>query len=90
MEEKVFSWPQIVTSLNTLKITSLASSVDHSMALNSDGKIYSWGLSGNGQLGHSLSEDICPVPKFVTGLPSINKIYAASEHSMAIDSMKEF
>ncbi|RHY81755.1 hypothetical protein DYB26_007505 [Aphanomyces astaci] len=44
--------PQRVDDLSTVQVTAVALGARHSMALTSDGVVYSWGSGEFGQLGH--------------------------------------
>ena len=89
--------PSPVTILKNFKVKEIACGDAHTIALIVEGKLYSWGGAGCGQLGHpNINEmrkdsDGCPYqprPKFIEGLAknTINKISCGKAHSLAIDS----
>jgi hypothetical protein len=43
--------PTVVTALAGVRVRSVAAGDDHSLALSWDGRVYSWGKNGYGQLG---------------------------------------
>lgn len=80
----------IFGSLNT-KIQSVAiSTVGHTIALSTDGKVHSWGYNSNGELGNNSTgaSQLIPADRSANG--SLNGrtivMVAASQHSMALDS----
>jgi len=73
------------------KIVQTAIGVTHSMALDSEGKVYSWGENVNGLLGTGDSiPATLPVEVRTSGTPMAGKkivqISAGGSHSMALDS----
>jgi len=66
-------------------VRQIACAGGHTLALCQDGRVYSWGAGGAGQLGHGLAKDSA-VPKEVIGLPASPaiKICAGHEHSMVL------
>ena len=71
------------------KIVAIAAGFSHSLALDSDGKIYAWGLNDHGQLGNNSTVD-SPVPVMVdtNGVlagKNIVRISAGNVHSVAMD-----
>jgi alpha-tubulin suppressor-like RCC1 family protein len=56
-----------VTSLGGKKIVAIATSVEHTLALSADGKVYAAGRNGRGSLGlgdRIMRESFAPVPAF--------------------------
>ncbi|KAK1391050.1 ultraviolet-B receptor UVR8 [Heracleum sosnowskyi] len=52
--DKIGGWkPQPIASLKDIRIIQIASGGYHSLALSDEGKVFSWGHGGHGQLGHS-------------------------------------
>jgi len=43
--------PKLIPFLNNIKITKIATSYVHAITLTNNGKVYSWGENGDGQLG---------------------------------------
>ena len=73
------------------KIVQTAIGVTHSMALDSEGKVYSWGENTNGLLGTGdATPATLPVAVRTAGTPMAGKkivqISAGGSHSMALDS----
>lgn len=72
------------------KIVQIATGSDHSLALDSDGKIYAWGANWDGRLGDgSTDKKSSPVAVDTTGAldgKKIVQIAAGSRHSLALDS----
>lgn len=67
--------------------TAIAAGIYHSLALDSAGKVYSWGLNNFGQLGIGSTENSDPT--LVGGLiasKTIVAIAAGGYHSLALDS----
>lgn len=65
-------------------ITMVAAGDYHSMALKSDGTVWTWGLNDSGQLGNgSQTDSLSPVQ--VQGLPEIVMITAGLDSSIALD-----
>lgn len=63
----------------------IASGLNHSLALNQDGKVWGWGSNRFGQIGRPLSDKFKSTPAEITGLPKIRAIAAGQDHSMALD-----
>ncbi len=76
--------------LNGKTITAIAAGVDHTLALDSDGKVYAWGDNTSGQLGDgSNSESEIPVAVSTSGILSTKTITAIAigfYFSVALDS----
>ena len=89
--------PTIVSRLQHIKIKSIACGSAHTLALSSNGDVYSWGGSGCGQLGHSnisqFPKDLdnfpyLPFPKLIESIKDITicDIACGKSHSVAIDN----
>jgi alpha-tubulin suppressor-like RCC1 family protein len=77
----------LVPSLNDINITAISAGGNHSLALDSDGKVYATGGNYNGQLGlgdYDNRSAFTPVT-FPEGV-IITSIVAGSAHSLALDS----
>jgi uncharacterized delta-60 repeat protein len=75
--------------LNGKTIISVAGGGRHTLALTSEGKVYSWGANGSGQLGNgTTSTTATSVPVAVTGLSTkiVTAIAAGYDHSLALCS----
>jgi alpha-tubulin suppressor-like RCC1 family protein len=66
-------------------VIDVAAGYAHTLALRSDGTVWSWGGNGDGQLGDGTTENRSPQP--VPGLTGIVAIAAGREHSLALDSV---
>jgi hypothetical protein len=49
--------PKMIVALAGKKILKIASGNNHSLALDSEGGLYSWGFGGYGRLGHKVQQD---------------------------------
>lgn len=79
--------PTLISNVNisTLKKTdgSVSGGFDHTLAIRSDGKLYSWGSNDNGQLGDGTTiQKTSAVP--VNSLLSFKYISAGANYSLAI------
>lgn len=85
-EGSAVSYPHTIGFFSGLDfpVIQVAAGYDHSMALSSDGKVYTWGSGVEGQLGHG-DGDCQDIPKLVEGLPDdIQSIVAGVDCSAAI------
>jgi alpha-tubulin suppressor-like RCC1 family protein len=86
VSEKPFQWPQLLTILDSARVTQIASGLDHNIVLGANGSVYTWGLGGVGQLGQTLDEnDISDTPVLLEDLPPMVKVFAGGDHSGSID-----
>jgi hypothetical protein len=71
-----------VAAIAGVRVRSVAAGDCHSLALGWDGRVYSWGENGYGQLGQGdrLTK---PAPALVEGLEGVRSIAAAAYHSLA-------
>lgn len=58
----------------------------HSLALNDEGELYSWGRNNSGQLGHYNYLSVSTPYSVTGGYYSYNKISAGYEHSLGLTS----
>jgi alpha-tubulin suppressor-like RCC1 family protein len=82
------------------KIVTVALGQNHTLAVSSDGEIFSWGTSSHGQLGYSLprpaskeEEPICATPRQIFGplkRETIIGVAASAIHSVAYTSTSLF
>lgn len=66
-------------------IVAVAAGGNHSVALDSSGKVWTWGYNYNGQLGHSPANTKNANPTIVMNLPKIVAIAAGDQHTLAVD-----
>lgn len=62
-------------------VMSIAAGAEHSLAVRSDGTVWSWGANGSGQLGTTPTE---PSVQVVPGVRGVNKVVSAGTYSMAL------
>ena len=67
-------------------ISALAAGAAVSLALKSDGTVWSWGDGRSGQLGYSVSSIYNPTPAAITGLSSVAAIHSEWDSSLALKS----
>ena len=71
------------------KFTQISAGYKHSLALGTDGNLYSWGTNEKGQLGRSINEAEDGTPRKVnlpTGVSRFTQVIAGGEHSLALGS----
>lgn len=74
--------PTTVTTVHeTLGVTS---GVKHSVAVRSDGTVWSWGDNGHGQLGNGLRDAGHGAPRKVQGLDDVVAVAAGERHTLAL------
>ena len=73
-----------VQAENVSGAVDVAAGYAHTLALRSDGTVWSWGGNWEGQLGDGTTEDGSPKP--IPGLTGIVAVAAGREHSLALDS----
>lgn len=80
--EKIFiPFPTLITTLQN--IVQIACGNDHSLALNRDGKVFSWGKGEGGVLGGGDETDK-KIPLEINHIQNILQIDAGALHSMAL------
>ncbi len=67
------------------KIMRVLAGAGHSLALDSNGTVWSWGANDFLQLGRRTQTMSDPVPAPVLGLPKIRDIFTGEMHSFALD-----
>ncbi|XP_043461144.1 uncharacterized protein LOC122497855 [Leptopilina heterotoma] len=79
--------PQLISSLSDETIVDAVAGQYHSIALTSDGRVFTWGWGVHGQLGHGSIENIF-IPTVITSLLgiSIKHITAGHAHTMILSS----
>ncbi|CDW71651.1 e3 ubiquitin-protein ligase herc2 [Stylonychia lemnae] len=87
--------PRIVELLQNVKVIQIACGDAHTVALSQEGKLYSWGGGGCGQLGHPdtsampKDEDGCPYqpkPKLIVVLKAleVRQVACGKAHTVAV------
>lgn len=54
---------ELVSALDTQKITLVSCGRAHSMAVNDQGQVFAWGAGGGGQLGLGTAEAAVRIPR---------------------------
>jgi alpha-tubulin suppressor-like RCC1 family protein len=68
-------------------VVDVAGGTSHSLAVKSDGTVWSWGFNDVGQLGNgATSSTPNPIPVQASGLTDVVAIAAGSHHSLAVKS----
>jgi alpha-tubulin suppressor-like RCC1 family protein len=81
-EWAVCSAPTPVAAMAGIRVRSL-SALGHSLALGWDGRVYSWGCNGYGQLGHG-DRRYRPSPALVEGLKDVCSVAVGAIYSLAV------
>ena len=76
--------PSQVVSLSGV-VTAIAVGAHHTVALKSDGTVWTWGANSQGQLGDGSTTDRS-TPVQATALPLIRAVAAGSYHTLAVDN----
>jgi alpha-tubulin suppressor-like RCC1 family protein len=79
--------PVEVIAINS--ITSVASGMQHVIALRNDGTVWDWGVNAFGQLGNGTITAFSNTPVQVTGLTDIIAIAGGAYHSLALKNNGE-
>lgn len=72
-----------------VSITDIACGKFHTIALDTMGRIFTWGFGGKGQLGHNGNKnEFCPrLVKYLTATKNVvSKIYASGTFSVVLTS----
>ncbi|XP_002985532.2 probable E3 ubiquitin-protein ligase HERC4 [Selaginella moellendorffii] len=79
--------PVPVTALSDRLLTQVVCGADYTMAIDSDGQLFSWGHGHWGQTGHGTQDNIL-VPKLVCSLENDNIVQASAgaRHAVALTS----
>lgn len=82
-------FPAQVETFKDCIISTVACGMQHSVALDEWGQIFSWGSDGMGQLGSNLGTHAQDKPKFVKGLATKHVIQVAcgAYHSIALTNI---
>ncbi|GIY76864.1 hypothetical protein CDAR_513182 [Caerostris darwini] len=78
--------PRIIESLLSENIVKIKCGQYHSIALNADGRVFSWGWGVHGQLGHGNAEDVI-FPKVIESLKKrkIISVCAGQGHTVLLN-----
>ncbi len=74
-----------VKAYNITNVMKIAAGFFHSMALKSDGTVWTWGVNQHGELGDGTTTDRT-TPVQVSGLNNVISIGAGGNHNMALKS----
>lgn len=77
-------WFTVFGFTNSVKAQTFTTGSGFSLAVCTDGTVYSWGRELNGQLGYSTNGVEHPVPHLVTGLSNVMAVAAGKEHFIAL------
>jgi alpha-tubulin suppressor-like RCC1 family protein len=79
----ICSVPAPVAALGGIRVQRLAAGSEYSLALSCDGRVYSWGKNGYGQLGRGerLAQS---APALMEGLEGVGDVAAGAGHSLAV------
>jgi alpha-tubulin suppressor-like RCC1 family protein len=85
-----FVVPRLVNSLFGVFVSAVSCGAGHTVVLSADGRAFSWGMGGHGQLGHGTHENI-EIPKQIMSLGShhIVAISCGIAHSIFLLSREE-
>lgn len=66
---------ELVSALDTQKITLVSCGRAHSMAVNDQGQVFAWGAGGGGQLGLGTAEAAVRIPRWSRGPLKKGELY---------------
>jgi alpha-tubulin suppressor-like RCC1 family protein len=79
--------PTPVATPAGLTFTGIAAGTGHSLAVDSDGGVYSWGFDGSGQLGlGSTTDSALPQPVTMPAGTAVASVAAGGSHSLALST----
>ena len=78
------STPVKITNTDGTTFTSISAGIAHSLAIDSNGKMWAWGLNSDGQLGNGTTTNSTKPIKIMSGT-SFKAVAAGSNYSLAID-----
>jgi len=84
--------PVQISSLHKIFVVSVSVAENHTLALTSEGHVYSWGSDRFGQLGRGGSDGPSPTPRRVLGALKrsfVLGVAAADTHSVCFDDLGE-
>ncbi|XP_026548213.1 probable E3 ubiquitin-protein ligase HERC6, partial [Notechis scutatus] len=82
------SWKEPIQALEAQTIIYISCGKEHSLAISSQGKVFSWGAGGFGQLGTGKLKD-SSTPKKIDALSKYNVIQVACGHYHSIALTKD-
>jgi alpha-tubulin suppressor-like RCC1 family protein len=71
--------PRKVEGLNGICVIQIACGIDHTVAITSEGSIYTWGSNKYGKTGHGTTEGHQSTPKILEDLSSKYVLFAATQ-----------
>ncbi|MBI0145493.1 MULTISPECIES: RCC1 domain-containing protein [Bifidobacterium] len=79
---------KVIMPADGTKFTRISAGFTHSLAIGSDGNLYSWGDNSSGQLGNGTTDSLGTPSKvsLPTGVPKFTQISAGTNHSLALGS----
>lgn len=82
--------PELINSIDTIKIINIVSGWDHCLALDEKGKVLAWGSGQNGKLGLGNEENIS-IPCYIPTLEEDNHVVihlsAGCEHTAVLSKL---
>nr|DBA28769.1 TPA: hypothetical protein GDO54_009072 [Pyxicephalus adspersus] len=69
-----------IHALEAQTITNISCGLNHSVAICSEGNIFTWGNGLHGEIGSGQLSQKCPIPRRITGLSDIKIIQVACGH----------
>ncbi len=78
-----FSLPAMASNVDT-RATAVSGGMSHSIALDQDGNVYTWGKNDQGQLGLGKGVTQKDTPTKVSGLTSVTAVAAGYNFSLAL------
>lgn len=84
--EQPLVWPQLVSTLDKIRVIKVVAGMDHTAALGSLGQVYTWGLGGYGQTGIGRADNqMLATPTLVPNIPPLYKLFAGADHTGGVD-----
>jgi alpha-tubulin suppressor-like RCC1 family protein len=81
--DHIYPDPTPVAFMAGVRVRCVAAAVYHSLAVGWDGRVYSWGMNDEGQLGQG-DRLTRPAPALVEGLEGVRDVAAAAFYSFAV------